>query len=36
MVVYVYLPTPQHEKDVTQGQSFLQNLTSLNLEFSLF
>ena len=32
--MYMYLPTPIHKQDVTQVQSFQQNLAGLHLEFS--
>ena len=32
--IYIYLPTPPHEQDVTQGQFLKQSSTGLNSEFS--
>ena len=30
MYVWMYLPTPPHEKGVIQGQFFMRGLTGLN------
>ena len=32
----MYLPTPLHKQDVTQGQFLKKSLTGLNSEFSFF
>ena len=33
MYIYIYLPTPPHGQDMTQGQFFKRSLTGLSSEF---